>query len=127
MMVIFYIYTSIGTLCSSLKLLFSGIGIHRNRTDPISQDDETKLIDSGVIGILIAKALSHAVFFYNCKTFGFRLGVGDGDEHRELKTSQHFQEEILKKSRWVETEEYGTKANQTICRPNKQGVCCEYR
>lgn len=41
------------------------------------------LWDTGVIGY--AKALSYAVFFYNCKIFGFR----GGDEHRNLDANQY--------------------------------------
>lgn len=44
-----------------------------------------ELWDKGVIGTGNAKSLSYAVFFYNCKIFGFR----GGDEHRNLDASQY--------------------------------------
>ena len=48
-------------------------------------DDEHILWDKGVFTFDTAEGLSHAVFFYNCKLFGFRAM----DEHRELDPSQY--------------------------------------
>lgn len=61
------------------------MGIHRQRADPVTDEDETRLWESGVISMDNAKALSYGVFFYNCKLFGFR----GGDEHRDLQTDQY--------------------------------------
>lgn len=60
------------------------MGIHRQRADPITDEDEDRLWESGVIGMNSARALSYGAFFYNCKIFGFR----GGDEHRDLHTDQ---------------------------------------
>ena len=67
------------------ELTKQGIGIHRNRADPITTEDEEQLWDSGTLNMDTAQGLSYAVFFYNCKLFGFR----GGDEHRNLEVNQY--------------------------------------
>ncbi|KAL4227399.1 hypothetical protein ACF0H5_012842 [Mactra antiquata] len=62
-----------------------GVGIHRQRADPIIEEDEDCLWGTGVIGTNSVKALSYGVFYYNCKAFSFR----GGDEHRHLSTEQY--------------------------------------
>lgn len=66
-------------------IVASGVGIHRNRADPIDDNEEDMLWNKGVIGYSSAKSLSYGVFFYNCKIVGFR----GGDEHRNLDVSQY--------------------------------------
>ncbi|XP_053406126.1 uncharacterized protein LOC128559095 [Mercenaria mercenaria] len=67
------------------ELTNEGIGIHKDRADPVSEDDEIQLWEKGVIGHSDAQALCYGVFFYNCKVFGFR----GGDEHRNLDVNQY--------------------------------------
>lgn len=40
-----------------------GVGIHRQRVDPIPEEDEERLWETGVIGLSSAKALSRGAFF----------------------------------------------------------------
>ena len=48
-------------------------------------EDEEQLWSSGTIGFHSSKALSYAVFFHNCKAFGFRAM----DEHVRLTAEQY--------------------------------------
>ncbi|XP_062580082.1 uncharacterized protein LOC134242074 [Saccostrea cucullata] len=60
-----------------------GVGTKVNRTDPVLQQDEEQLRNSGVLNQNTAQGLS-VCFFYNCKLFAFRAN----DEHRNLDVSQ---------------------------------------
>jgi hypothetical protein len=66
-------------------LLSIGIGTHPRQADPILQDEEKLLWDSGVFNTSNALGLSYVMYFYNNKLFGFRAR----DEHAELKTDQY--------------------------------------
>ncbi|VDH99612.1 Hypothetical predicted protein [Mytilus galloprovincialis] len=59
--------------------------IHKKRADPVSIDDEKILWEKGIFSMTTSEGLSFAVFYYNCKLFGFR-GM---DEHRDLDASQY--------------------------------------
>ncbi|XP_063442151.1 uncharacterized protein LOC134722460 [Mytilus trossulus] len=67
------------------ELTHDGIGIHKKRADPVSIDDEKILWEKGIFSMTTSEGLSFAVFYYNCKLFGFR-GM---DEHRDLDVSQY--------------------------------------
>ena len=60
------------------------VGIHK-RADPVSIDDEKILWEKRIFSMTTSEGLSFAVFYYNCKLFGFR-GM---DEHRDLDASQY--------------------------------------
>lgn len=49
------------------ELTNQGVGIHRNRADPVTDEDKMKLWDTGVIGYANAKSLSYAVFLTTVK------------------------------------------------------------
>ncbi|XP_033727613.1 uncharacterized protein LOC117316943 [Pecten maximus] len=61
-----------------------GIGTKKKRSDPIDQDDENKLWETGQFGPNSSHSLLNTVFFYNCKLFGLRAM----DEHRGLQCDQ---------------------------------------
>ncbi|XP_062601332.1 zinc finger MYM-type protein 2-like [Saccostrea cucullata] len=72
------------SLDSRMKELTNmGVGTKVNRTDPVLQQDEEQLRNSGVLNQNTAQGLS-VCFFYNCKLFAFRAN----DEHRNLDVSQ---------------------------------------
>ena len=62
----------------------NGIGIERRRAQVITQDIETKLWETGVLGFHSPQSLLNAVFYYNGKFFCLR-GVS---EHVKLRFSQ---------------------------------------
>jgi len=48
-----------------------GIGVENKRSDPVTEEDEQKMWDTGVFSMMTASGLSNAVFFYNGKAFAF--------------------------------------------------------
>lgn len=67
------------------EMTIAGIGTKKTSADPLTVDDEEQLWSTGTIGFHSAKALSYAVFFYNCKVFGFRAM----NEHVSLMAEQY--------------------------------------
>jgi len=65
------------------ELAAAGVGTEKKRADPITVADEDRLWTK-VFGDNTSLGMSYAVFFYNCKLFGFR-GM---DEHRNLAAEQ---------------------------------------
>jgi hypothetical protein len=72
------------------KLHASGVGASTQETSVVSQDDEDKLWENGVINLTTPQGLLNAVFFYNGKNFCLR----GGQEHKDLKFSQ-FQRKVV--------------------------------
>ena len=67
------------------EMKIAGTGTKKTSADPLTVDDEEQLWSTGTIGFHSAKALSYAVFFYNCKVFGFRAM----NEHVSLLAEQY--------------------------------------
>ena len=66
------------------KLHSSGIGRKMKQSEVISEVEEQKLWESGVLGVADPKSLQNAVFY----TLGKMLCLRGGMEHRSLKLSQ---------------------------------------
>jgi hypothetical protein len=66
------------------ELIASGVGIVPKQADPITNEDEEQLWNSGTFNTNTSQGLSYLVYFYNCKVFGFRAK----DEHVELLAEQ---------------------------------------
>ena len=73
------------------RLHQKGVGTSINHTEALTEDDERKLWDSGVLNIDTPTGLLNCVFYYNGKTFCLR----GGEEHRNLKLSQFQCEEVM--------------------------------
>ena len=67
------------------EMTSAGIGTTRKAADPLTLADEEQLWSSGTIGFHSSQALSYAVYFYNCKVFGFRAM----NEHVNLSVEQY--------------------------------------
>jgi len=73
------------TLDARMKVLTGqGIGVEKKRSDPVTEEDEQKMWDTGVFSMMTASGLSNAVFVYNGKAFAFR-GM---DSHRQCLAEQ---------------------------------------
>lgn len=73
------------TLDAQMKWLTSqGYGCDTKQADPISEEQENSLWQSGTFNLETSSGILNAVFFYNCKLFGLR----GRDEHYNLETSQ---------------------------------------
>ena len=73
------------TLDARMKVLTGQrIGVEKKRSDPVTEEDEQKMWDTGVFSMMTASGLSNAVFFYNGKAFAFR-GM---DSHRQCLAEQ---------------------------------------
>jgi len=58
------------TLDAGMKVLTGqGIGVEKKRSDPVTEEDEQKMWDTGVFSMMKASGLSNAVFI----TMGRRL------------------------------------------------------
>ena len=68
-----------------------GLGTSINHTEALTEDDERKLWDRGVLNVDTPTGLLNCVFFYNGKNFCLR----GGEEHRNLKLSQFQREEVM--------------------------------
>ena len=68
-----------------------GVGTSINHTEALTEDDECKLWDSGVLNVDTPTGLLNYVFFYNGKNFCLQ----GGEEHRNLKLSQFQREEVM--------------------------------
>ena len=66
------------------KKLLSGVGAVKKQAKIVTDEEEAKLWDKGIIGTHSPITLSNAVFIY-C---GIYLCLRGGDEHRALKLSQ---------------------------------------
>ncbi|XP_055956187.1 zinc finger MYM-type protein 2-like [Patella vulgata] len=66
------------------ELVSKGVGCKPKTADPVSNEDEDKLWNSGVFGFTNSTSLQYTVFFYACKLFGLR----GRDEHRHLEADQ---------------------------------------
>ena len=66
------------------KLTSNGVRIHVKNKDPVLSENEQLFLDSAVFSMDTAEGMSNAVFFYNCKAFGFR----DLEEHISLEAEQ---------------------------------------
>ncbi|ESO98023.1 hypothetical protein LOTGIDRAFT_174460 [Lottia gigantea] len=66
------------------ELVSQGVGCKPKTADPVSNEDEYKLWNSGVFGFTNSTSLQYTVFFYACKLFGLR----GRDEHRHLEADQ---------------------------------------
>ena len=80
------VFRPIHNVCDSVfrELHCSGIGTSVRHTGLITEDEESKLCDYGILGIHNPKSLQRAVFFY----IGKRCCVRGGDEQRLLGPSQ---------------------------------------
>lgn len=58
----------------------TGIRNTRAEKEPVSDDEEERMWQAGLLGDKIAKSLLHTVYFYNGKLFGMR-----SQEHRQLR------------------------------------------
>ena len=58
------------------ELTKDGVGIHRNRADLITREDEEHLWESGTLNLDTAKGLSYAVNWTTASSLG--LGGGGG-------------------------------------------------
>ena len=67
------------------EMTSAGIDTTKNVADPLTLADEELLWSSGTIGFHSSQALSYAVFFCNCKVFGFRAM----NEHVNLVVEQY--------------------------------------
>ena len=80
------IFKPLKNVCDAIfkRLHAKGIGTETKATPALTDMEEAKFWDTGVIGTADPTALLNAVFFYNGKNFCLRGGV----EHRNLKISQ---------------------------------------
>ena len=107
------IFKPLKNVCNSVfkRLHAKGIGTEMKATPALSDIEEAKFWDTGVIGTADPTALLHAVFFYNGKNFCLRGGV----EHRKLKISQLKRDKSVISGKEVNEyvyTEYGSKNNQ---------------
>ena len=107
------VFKPLKNVCDAVfkRLHTKGIGTETQVTLAVSDNEEAKLWDTGVINTTTPSGLLHGVFFYNGKNFCLRGGV----EHRSLKMSQ-LRREITTVSgkevaQYVYTE-HGSKNNQ---------------
>ena len=73
------------------QLHSKGIGTETKVTPALSQTEEDKLWETGVINLDSPTGLLSTVFFYNGKNFCLRGGI----EHRNLKISQLQRESVM--------------------------------
>ena len=73
------------------RLHQKGVGTDIHHTKVLTEDDECKLWESGVLNVDILTGLFNYVFFYNGKSFCLR----GGEEYRNLKLSQFKYEEVV--------------------------------
>ena len=73
------------------RLHQKGVATSIHHTETLTEDDERKLWESGVLNVDTPIGLFNCVFFYNGKKFCLR----GGDEHRNLKLSQLQREEVM--------------------------------
>ena len=73
------------------RLHAQGVGCNSKPTEALTQEDEVKLWDSGVLNQNISQGLLSCMFFLNAKNFC----LCGGSEHHELKLSQ-FCREVVK-------------------------------
>ena len=66
------------------ELHADGVGVTINSSEPVTENEELKLWDSGVFNFETSVGLSNAIFFYNGKLFGFR----GYQEHIDAKAEQ---------------------------------------
>ena len=66
------------------SLTADGYGVNVKQADPITEEQEEILWNSGVFGDRSSETLLYTVFFYNSKFFGLR----GRDEHRNLQIKQ---------------------------------------
>lgn len=52
------------------ELTADGIGVNKEKSDPVTRADEETVWDTGVFSFNTAEGLSNAVFYYNGKAFG---------------------------------------------------------
>ena len=93
------------------QLHSKGIGTETKVTPALSQSEEDKLWDTGVINLDSPNGLLRAVFFYNGKNFFLRGGI----EHHNLKFSQLQREIVMIDGKSVTSyvySEFGSKNNQ---------------
>ena len=93
------------------QLHSKGIGTETKVTPALSQTEEDKLWETGVINLDSPTGLLRAVFFYNGKNFCLRGGI----EHRNLKISQLQRESVMIKGKSMGSYvycEHGSKNNQ---------------
>ena len=107
------VFKPLKNVCDSVfrRLHSKGIGTETKATPVLSDNEEAKLWETGVISTANPTGLLHAVFFYNGKNFCLRGGV----EHRNLKISQLRKEKSVtcgkEVNKYVYTE-YVSKNNQ---------------
>ena len=73
------------------RLHQKGVGTDIHRTEALTEDDECKLWESGVLNVDTPTGLFNCVFLYNGKNFCLR----GGEEHRNLMLSQFQREEVV--------------------------------
>ncbi|XP_011406856.1 PREDICTED: uncharacterized protein LOC105314397 [Amphimedon queenslandica] len=84
-------FKSIHTVLNvSCELHQEGVGTEKVQARIVTNLEENLLLDMGVLGVHSPVALQNAVFFY-C---GVYLCLRGGDEHRELKNSQFYIDEV---------------------------------
>ena len=54
------------------EVITAGVGTKKQRSDPLSNEEEAKLWFSRTAGLHSCKSLKYGVCFYNFKDFGFR-------------------------------------------------------
>lgn len=57
----------------------AGVGLKARQKEPVTDEEESQLWQSGVFGMETAKSLLNVVYYYNGKLFGLR-----GGEHRRI-------------------------------------------
>ena len=100
-------------VCDSIfkRLHTKGIGTEIKVTPVITDTDEDKLWETGVMNLDTPTGLLRAVFFYNGKNFCLRGGM----EHRNLKLSQIQKESTVVNGKMINSyvyQEFGSKNNQ---------------
>ena len=101
------------------QLRSKGIGTEAKVTSALSQSEEDKLWETGMINLDSPTGLLRAVFFYNGKNFCLQGGI----EHRCLKISQLQRESVMIDGKSMGSYvycEHGSKNNQGLTQFTKQ-------
>ena len=107
------VFKPVKHVCDSIfkRLHAKGIGTETKVTPVITEAEEDKLWDAGVMSLDNPTGLLRATFFYNGKNFCLRGGM----EHRNLKLSQIQKQTSMVDGRMINTyvyQEFGSKNNQ---------------
>ena len=94
-----------------------GVGTDIHHTEVLTNDDECKLWESGVLNVDAPTGRFDCMFFYNRKNFCLR----GGEEHRNLKLPKFKREEVVVEQKpvvrytYVPTQSMDQKIRVVVC------------